>query len=78
MTQPGQERQEVELVGPGPAGDEQEESGPGVVTPQGRIESNGVEEEGNEEPNPPGISDLDDGLKRMVEMVESGKEVLDE
>ena len=78
MTQPGQERQEVELVGPGPCDHDQEEPGPEVVTPQGRIEGRGLEEEGNEEPNPPGVSDLDDGLKQICEIVESGKEGQDE
>lgn len=77
MMQPGAERQEVELVGPEVSVEEEEacDPGPGVITPQGKVE--GTEEEGNEEPNPPGVSDLDQGLEVIGEILEARKEGVD-
>lgn len=62
MTKEGGERQEVELVSPGPALPEM----PEPVCPRADGPE-AVADAGNEEPPPPGVSPLDEGLKRLEE-----------
>jgi hypothetical protein len=75
MTKAGEERQEVELTSPDGEVAEpvEEESLAEVVTPQGRVEG-GVSEDGNEAPDPPGVSGLDEGLAKIVALAEGTSE----
>ena len=70
MTSEGKEREEIDLVNPSEGG--QEEQLPEPVTPGAGLFAEG--EAGNEEPPPPGVSALDEGLERIAESLEGEKE----